>query len=207
MDEATEYLEIRTAGGTDLRPLAVSPVTIGSAGDNHIVLQDDPLISRHHAALELVGPTWIIRDLGSTNGTFVEGKRLWNDQPLRPGHELQLGQTRMVFRSERGPQHSSTTETGQVPIVITPRERDILLALCRPLVQPDFFTVPASIREIAKALFVTDAAVKQHLVHLYDKFEIHSPGDEGRRIRLANEVMRRGILTMADLRASAGPRS
>jgi len=48
--------------------------------------------------------------------------------------------------------------------------------------------------------------VKQHLVHLYDKFAIHEGGDEGRRVKLANEVMRRGVLTMADLHGAAAKR-
>lgn len=201
MEEPTDYLEIWAEGERELRPLATSPVTIGSASDNHIALHGDRLVSRHHAALERIGPTWVVRDLASTNGTYVNGKRLWAEQPLRTGHEIRVGRTRIVFRSEAPARHATTTETGEVPTVITPRERDILLALCRPLVEPDFFTVPASIREIARGLFVTEAAVKQHLLHLYDKFAIDPLAEEGRRTRLANEVMRRGILTLADLRA------
>jgi DNA-binding NarL/FixJ family response regulator len=68
------------------------------------------------------------------------------------------------------------------------------------MLQGDVFTEPASIREIATRLTVSDAAVKQHLQHLYDKFRIHEP--DRRRARLANEALRTGAVTIADLRAA-----
>ena len=54
-------------------------------------------------------------------------------------------------------------------------------------------------QEIADALVISEAAVKQHLAHLYDKFGIHG-GGERRRVRLANEALRRGAVTIAGLR-------
>ena len=75
----------------------------------------------------------------------------------------------------------------------------MLLRLCRTVLGGAAFTEPASIREIAGALVVTEAAVKQHLAHLYDKFGIHGVG-ERRRVQLANEALRRGAVTMAGLR-------
>ena len=55
----------------------------------------------------------------------------------------------------------------------------------------------ASVREIAAALVVTEAAVKQHLLHLYDKFEIAETG-ERRRVRLAREAIRRRAVVLFD---------
>ena len=82
----------------------------------------------------------------------------------------------------------------QVPR-LTPRERDVLAALCRPVQTGDAYTEPASIREIAAELFVSEAAVKQHLLRLYDKFAIHSD-EPRRRVRLANDVMRLGLVSI-----------
>jgi hypothetical protein len=48
---------------------------------------------------------------------------------------------------------------------------------------------------------VTEAAVKQHLLHLYRKFGLDQPS-ENRRVRLANEVIVRGVLTPSELRHS-----
>jgi hypothetical protein len=77
--------------------------------------------------------------------------------------------------------------------VLTRRERDVLAALCRPLASDRPVAMPASIRDIAAELVVTEAAVKQHLLNLYDKFEI-AEGTESRRIALAREAVLRGFL-------------
>jgi hypothetical protein len=66
--------------------------------------------------------------------------------------------------------------------------------LCRPLLARDVFTEPASTPAIAEELVVTQAAVKQHLANLYDKFGI-AGADAHRRARLANAARRRGALT------------
>ena len=58
---------------------------------------------------------------------------------------------------------------------------------------------------MASELFVTEAAVKQHLLNLYDKFAIPTEGD--RRVRLANEALRRGAVTIAQLRDSGDAKS
>ncbi|MDZ4267439.1 MAG: peptide-binding protein, partial [Mycobacterium sp.] len=89
----------------------------------------------------------------------------------------------------------------EAPPRLTRREDDVLVALCRPLVSDDPFPEPASVKAMAGELFVTEAAVKQHLQNLYDKFAIPAEGD--RRVRLANEALRRGAVTLAQLRDSA----
>jgi tetratricopeptide (TPR) repeat protein len=76
---------------------------------------------------------------------------------------------------------------------LTRRERDVLAALCRPLASDVPVAMPASIRDIAAELVVTEAAVKQHLLNLYDKFEIPD-GPESRRIGLAREAVLRGFM-------------
>ena len=73
---------------------------------------------------------------------------------------------------------------------MTTRERDVLVSLCRPLLARDMFTEPATTRAIAGELFISEAAVKQHLTNLYGKFGI-PPDDERRRLRLANDAIRR----------------
>jgi DNA-binding NarL/FixJ family response regulator len=77
----------------------------------------------------------------------------------------------------------------------------VLLALCRPLLNRDMFTEPASIRAIADELVITQAAVKQHLANLYDKFGV-AAGESHRRARLANDALRRGAVSLSQLRAS-----
>jgi tetratricopeptide (TPR) repeat protein len=89
-----------------------------------------------------------------------------------------------------------------VPDVLTRRERDVVVALCRPALSDGVFTEPATVREIAAELVVTDAAVKQHLLHLYDKFEIPADGSR-RRAALAREAIRRNVIGLAELQPPA----
>lgn len=89
------------------------------------------------------------------------------------------------------------------PPDLTRRERDTLVALCRPLLAADTFTEPASVREIAGELVVTEAAVKQHLANLYSKFGIAK--EPRRRLLLANEAIRRGAISTIDLEGSPPP--
>src|SRR5215207_5239876 len=84
---------------------------------------------------------------------------------------------------------------------LTRRERDVLVALCRPVLDQSVFTEPASVREIAGTLVVSEAAVKQHLLHLYDKFGITGTG-ERRRLRLAKEAINRGAVGLPEFEAA-----
>ncbi len=72
--------------------LVSSPVRVGRAGDNDLVLAD-PEVSRHHARLELDGQGWRAIDLGSTNGTWVNGVRL-NAATIVAGDEVAFGSIR-----------------------------------------------------------------------------------------------------------------
>jgi len=192
------YLEVWTAAGRELVALEAGRLTLGADPANDLVLAADPTLSRLHAALERYGAGWCVRDLDSRNGTFVNGQRIWREHPLHPGDELRVGATRLIYRSDQAT-GGQPTQASEPPPELTRREREVLLVLCRTVLGGAAFTEPASIREIADALVVTEAAVKQHLAHLYDKFGIHE-GGERRRVRLANEALRRGAVTMAGLR-------
>jgi predicted component of type VI protein secretion system len=172
--------------------------TIGKAAENDIPVTDDPTASHLHAVLERFAAGWCVTDLGSSNGTWVNGERIWASRRLRHGDEIRVGQTRLVFRDPLA-SAGATTEAEQGPPALTTRERDVLVALCRPLLTRDMFTEPASTRAIADDLVITQAAVKQHLANLYEKFGI-APGDDHRRARLANEALRRGAVSLTELR-------
>lgn len=179
-------------------PLQPDRTTVGKSPENDLSLEDDPTASHLHAVLERFAAGWCVTDLGSSNGTWVNGERIWSSRRLRHGDEIRLGQTRLIFHDPMGA-GGTETEAEDRPPTLTTRERDVLVALCRPLLDRDIFTEPASTRTIADELVITQAAVKQHLVNLYDKFGV-SPSDSNRRSRLANEALRRGAVTLAQLR-------
>jgi pSer/pThr/pTyr-binding forkhead associated (FHA) protein len=176
-------------------------VTVGAEDSNDVCLNDDGTVSRLHAVVEHYGSGWAVRDLGSRNGTYINGRRVLGEQALHPGDELRIGKTRLIFRDHDAPMRGGRGT--QVLAVdpspeLTRRERDVLHALCRPLASVEPFSQPASIRAIAKELVVSDAAVKQHLLRLYDKFGL-TDRTENRRVRLANEAVARGVITLGEL--------
>jgi predicted component of type VI protein secretion system len=195
------YLEVWTDTGAQLVPLETARVTLGRGPSNDVPLAWDSKASRMHAVLEHLAGGWCVRDLSSRNGTFVNGERVDRDRPLGPGDEIRVGGTRLVFRAERTAADPGLTEGAERPPDLTPREREVLLALFRPALAGEVFSEPASTREIAKALSVSEPAVKQHLLRMYDKFGIYE-GGERRRVRLANEALRRGAVTLAEVRTA-----
>src|SRR3954447_2822433 len=200
------YLELLVSGTADRVPLDAGRVVIGQSSTNDVPLPFDPTVSRLHAILDRLPSGWCIQDLNSRNGTFVNGERVWGECPIRPGDEIRVGATTLVFRLDSPAESGDATAGAGGAPELTRRERDVLLALCAPLASGEVFRQPASIRRIAADLVVTEAAVKQHLGRLYDKFDLHAP-DESRRVQLANEVIRRGALSMAEIREWVRSRS
>jgi FHA domain/Protein of unknown function (DUF3662) len=70
---------------------------IGRSEESEIVLLD-PSVSRQHAIVEVAGGAAMVRDVGSTNGTYLNGQRV-EAQRLRDGDELRFGNTRMKFEA------------------------------------------------------------------------------------------------------------
>lgn len=194
---APGYLEVWEDSGARLVPLADEPLVVGKSDRAALRIASDPSLSRVHAVFERLGDIWCVRDLGSKNGTTVNGRSLVGQQALHNGDEVRLGRTRLVFRSDATADQSAT-RVGLAPPELTRRERDVLVSLCRPLLEGGLFREPAETREIARRLVVTEGAVKQHLLHLYDKFGIYGTS-ERRRVQLANEALARGAVRVTDL--------
>ncbi|HXG40418.1 MAG TPA: FHA domain-containing protein [Candidatus Limnocylindrales bacterium] len=74
--------------------------TIGRDVNNTVVV-DDPFVSAEHAALTFRGRAWYVEDLGSTNGTYVNGSLVEGVAPLGFGDELQVGQVRLRLERPR----------------------------------------------------------------------------------------------------------
>lgn len=175
-------------------------LTVGSAADNDVVI-GDASVSRIHALLHQLNGRWFIEDCGSRNGTAVNGQQLTSMHPLRSTDEVRFGRARLMFCGQVSASGNPTDAVVERPSV-TAREHDVLVALCRPLANGDVFTEPATVREVAADLTVSENAIKLHLGNLATKFRIDGP--ERRRSRLANAALDAGIVTLADLRARDG---
>ena len=62
----------------------------------------DNTVSRRHAELMPGDDGWVLRDLGSSNGTYINGLRVTNRFNLKLGDQIRVGRTLMVFGAQRG---------------------------------------------------------------------------------------------------------
>lgn len=79
-------------------PLGGQPLLIGRAQDAGLVLEDD-YASGRHARLFPQGSRWFLEDLGSTNGTFVQGNQLTRTMAIDPGVPVRIGKTVMELKA------------------------------------------------------------------------------------------------------------
>lgn len=90
---------------------------IGRSDSAHLYLPEDKFFSRHHCLLEIAPPRCFLRDLGSTNGTFVNGQRV-PEAFLNSGDRIQGGQT--VLEVEVHGDQAVTTDGSEAPTLSRP---------------------------------------------------------------------------------------
>jgi pSer/pThr/pTyr-binding forkhead associated (FHA) protein len=78
--------------------------TVGRVEDNSFQIAE-PSVSSHHAELLLRGSDVIVRDLNSTNGTFINGEKI-TESTIKPGQILRLGQIEMRLETDTPPASS-----------------------------------------------------------------------------------------------------
>ena len=187
----TPYIRVEDTG--KVVPLRDDVTTVGR-GMHVDVRLDDPSVSRLHAEIVRRGPYYYVSDLGlSRNGTRVNGRPIAR-RLLDDGDVVMFGAARCRVEGlprEELPSDDAEMRRSAAP-ELTRRELDVLVSLCRPALSEEAFVTPASPREIAQDMVVSEAAVKQHLVRLYQKFRI--PAGPNRRTRLANAVIALGLV-------------
>ena len=192
----TPFLRIEESG--EVFPLrdVVTTVGRGQGVDIHL---DDPSVSRLHAELVRRGPYVYVVDLGlSRNGTRVNGRPIAR-RVLDEGDVLSFGAARCRIGGIQQEEITAEAELRRSAAPeLTRRELDVLTSLCQPALSDEAFATPATAHDIAADLVVTEAAVKQHLLRLYQKFRI--PEGPNRRTRLANEVIALGLVKPVPLK-------
>ena len=83
----------------DTITLDAHPLTIGRAANNDVPLPDDEYASGRHARVEPRRDGVWVSDVGSTNGTFVNGIRLTRERKLTPGDVVRIGETDLRFEA------------------------------------------------------------------------------------------------------------
>jgi FHA domain len=182
------YVQIASTGAIVTLQPEVTTVGRGSHVDVRLT---DPSVSLLHAEIVRRGPYIYLADLGlSLNGTRVNG-RLIARKVLSDGDALTFGSARCRIGGVPADEITDAELPGSAPPELTRRELYVIASLCRPTLSQEAFVAPATAREIAADLVVTEAAVKQHLLRLYTKLRIAE--GQNRRIRLANEVVALGL--------------
>jgi pSer/pThr/pTyr-binding forkhead associated (FHA) protein len=77
--------------------LADQPITLGRASDNTIVLDDD-YASNYHARLRPYEGRWLVEDLGSTNGTYLDKQKVTSPSVVPIGVPVKVGKTLLELR-------------------------------------------------------------------------------------------------------------
>ncbi|HEY0867434.1 MAG TPA: FHA domain-containing protein [Fimbriimonas sp.] len=83
----------------DELPLEEGELTVGREAGTGLSLPDESTVSRRHATLTRSGSQVVLRDLGSTNGTYVNGVRLQGEATLKPGDTVQFGAVRFRYEA------------------------------------------------------------------------------------------------------------
>jgi DNA-binding CsgD family transcriptional regulator len=132
----------------------------------------------------------------SRNGTFVNGQAIHGRRRLRDGDCIRIGKTVIAFAGPVVPGAGATLPASALAPAIeelTPTQRRILAALCRPLVLAGGVAPPASNREIADAVHLSVEGVKSQLRTLSERFGVANLPQNRKRLELAERAWRAGL--------------
>jgi pSer/pThr/pTyr-binding forkhead associated (FHA) protein len=175
---------------------------IGRSPSADISLPWDTEVSKLHAQLEFVGGECTLVDDGlSRNGSFVNEERVSGRRRLRDGDIVRVGRSSVLFRAPAEAAGESTVVSSDLLGVagVSPAQRRVLLALCRPFKEGAAFATPSTNAEIAAELHLSVDAVKTHLRALFEKFDLADVPQSGKRIALVQRALQTGLVAERDL--------
>lgn len=135
---ATLLIKIHKQSSQEME-LTSDSFTIGRKSDNDLAIED-PAVSGHHARITKIHAVYFIEDLKSTNGAFVNDKRIDRHQ-LRDTDVITIGQHRIIFRD-------GSVAPMAAPTVAT-EDLDKTMALTGQAARPDVAIPPASLRVLS----------------------------------------------------------
>jgi ABC transport system ATP-binding/permease protein len=129
--------------------LDAEEIYIGRESTNTIVI-NDVQVSRRHAKLEQKGSAYVIQDLGSTNGTFVNGARISGTQALNPGDMVALGEgISLVYESGMDSNATVLSTKSQETVVQHPAHMPAPAPSPEPVYQPAPASAPEPVYQTA----------------------------------------------------------
>jgi pSer/pThr/pTyr-binding forkhead associated (FHA) protein len=180
----------------------VASLSIGRSSGCDLRLSWDDAVSRLHAQLERVGLDWTLVDEGlSRNGTFLNGDRINGRRGLHDSDTFVIGETSFTYQDPQDPGVRPTKIGSDVVTVLSlsPTQRRILTALCRPYKDGAPYATPASNQQIGDELFLSVDAVKTQLRTLFQKFHIEDLPQNQKRAKLVERAVSLGLVSRRDL--------
>lgn len=202
--EGRPFLVFRDGDGSQaLFPIeANAELWIGRSPSADVRLGWDEEVSALHAQIEVVRDECTLVDDGlSRNGSFVNEERVHGRRHLRDGDSLRFGRTVVVYRKPGEDAPEATVAAGQVPAAatISPAQRKVLVALCRPYKDGDPFATPATNQQVGNELHLSTDAVKTHMRALFEKLEVGDIPQNQKRVALVERALQTGIVTRREL--------
>lgn len=177
-------------------------IWIGRSPSADVHLEWDGEVSSLHAQVEVVRDECTLVDEGlSRNGSFVNGERVSGRRLLRDGDTIRIGQTLVLFRNPASAVAESTALSGDALTAagVSPGQKRVLVALCRPFKEGAAFATPATNQEIADELTLSVDAVKTHLRALFEKFGVEALPQNQKRVALVERALQSGLVSERDL--------
>ena len=203
--EGRPLLVFRDDGGNQ-RILAIEPgateLWVGRSDSTDVRLEWDEEVSALHAQIEVVRDECTLLDDGlSRNGSFVNEERVHGRRHLRDGDTIRFGRTAVLYRrpGPGAPEATAIAAEAAPTAAITPAQRKVLVALCRPYKEGSNFATPATNQEIAAELHLSVDAVKTHMRALFEKLEIGNVPQNQKRVAVAERALHSGVISKRDL--------
>ncbi len=200
------FLVYREGGGGQVI-LAIAAGTtelwVGRGDSADLRLGWDEEVSGLHAQVEVVRDECTLVDDGlSRNGSFVNEERVQGRRRLRDGDTLRFGRTTVLYRRPSG--STSAEETvlaaeSSAAAAISPAQRKVLVALCRPYKDGGNFATPATNQEIGAELHLSVDAVKTHMRALFEKLGVGDLPQNQKRVALVERALNSGVVSPRDL--------
>jgi hypothetical protein len=175
---------------------------VGRGGAADVRLGWDEEVSALHAQIAVVRDECTLVDDGlSRNGSYVNEERVHGRRLLRDGDVLRFGRTTVVYRrpGDSAPEATAIATETPAAATVSPAQRKVLLALCRPYKDGSSFATPATNQEIGAELHLSVDAVKTHMRALFEKLGVGGLPQNQKRVALVERALQSGVVTKRDL--------
>jgi hypothetical protein len=124
-------------------PLEAPEIIIGRDASNVIAI-NDPEVSRKHAKLILQNTAYVIQDLGSTNGTFINGQRITTPQELKQGDTVTLGENIVLMFETAFDPNATVVASAQAQMTVAPVRKPVPTPAPAPAPVPTPISPPST---------------------------------------------------------------